>query len=347
MSRSIWRFFGRWITLYSVLTLLLALPRAAFSQEVKATEIEFQQQQAEFQQQQAEFQEQRAKLQQNAQEQVAKFHEKERQLVQALQEAHRELEQRHQVSMPPLEQTETRVFHLKHINSNRLSNTLVEILGTDQLRVSADASSQTLVLRGGKDVLSRAESLISHMDKPEVVSKSESHSALPRSLMVRIFWLSDGDTNAGAQPAEAKQFLPNSVIDALKRVGIETPFVVLQSSTSVALEEDDEVRFEVRSLPAIVFNERLLFNAWGEVRADEGDRIRLRMEASTTRTSGVDENHVSGSMIAPLEHFVVLGTTNYASPTPDGMSGDGSHSNSRFAFVVQMVKSQSFGPKHE
>jgi len=351
MSRSNWRFFGCCVLVYSAFALPWAVPQAAFSQEATA-EIETSQQviegdkefrqlssEAKMQWYRARMQEQQAQMQ----EQVARYHEEKEKFSRALQEAHRELEQRRRVSMPPLEKTETRVFHLRHIDGNRLRMTLKEILGPQLIRLSADASPHTLVVRAGKETLNTVESLIVKMDDPGVVSKSEYHSALPRALMVRIFWLSEGQANADAQPAE--KFLPDSVINALERVGIETPFVVLQSNSSIALDEDDEARFEVYDLPAIVFRERLLFTAEGRVRAAGGDRISLRMEVGTLRTAGekrFNENNVSGSMIAPLRHFVVLGTANYASSYPNK---DGNYSSSRFAFVVQTIEAQSFAPE--
>lgn len=356
MSRSNWRFFGCFVLVYSAFALPWAFPQAAFSQEA-AAEVktsrqviegeEFRQQSSEAKMrwyrarmhvQQAEMQEQQAQMQ----EQVAKFHEEKEKFARALQEAHRELEQSRRGSMPPLEKTETRVFHLQHINGNRLRKTLERILGPQLIRLSADASPQILVVRAGEKSLSTVESLIAEMDKPEVVSKSKYHSELPRSLIVRIFWLSDDEISRNSQPAE--EYLPDPVILALQRVGIETPYIVLQSNTSVALDENDEASFEVHDLSAIVFQDRMLFTASGQVRTAGGDQLRLRMEASVKLQDG-DGSHVSGSMIAPLEHFVVLGTANYASPRPDKLPGDGTLSSSRFAFVVQTIESQSFAPE--
>ncbi len=178
---------------------------------------------------------------------------------------------------------------------------------------------------------------------PDIAANSVNHSNLPRSLMVRIFWLSDGPTNPDAQLAE--EFLPESVLTALRRVGIKDPHIVLQSNTSIALGEEDESQFKVDDLPAIVFRERLLFKARGDIRAAGGDQLRLRMEAYTVRMVDkqiFQENKISGSMIAPLEHFVVLSTANYSSSYPDK---DGTLSSSRIAFVVQIVESQSFAPE--
>jgi hypothetical protein len=105
---------------------------------------------------------------------------------------------------------------------------------------------------------------------------------------------------------------------------------VLQSNTSIALEEGEEASFEVHRLPAMVFNDQLLFEAQGEFYMDGGDRIRMQMIASTA------SSRVSGSLVAPLEHFVILGTANYASKK---------EGNSRFAIVVQTVETQSFAPE--
>ena len=280
----------------------------------------------------------KAQIEQQAEmlkQQIAPIVAEKEHLMRALREAHEEIERHREHSLPPLEETATRVFHLEHIDGNRLKNTIQEILGSDFLRLSSGVSPQTLVVRGGEEALVRAEELIQRMDQPRVSSKSESRSDLPRSLMVSIFWLSDGQTSPDTQPP-AHKYLPGSVINALQKVGIENPFVVQQSNTSIIVEPDVETRFEANDLPAIVFGDRLRFNAKGLFRVDGGDRIRMWMDAFT------DESHVSGSLAAPLDHFVVLGTANYASSEPDNQ---GNYVTSRFAYVVQVVEAESFAPE--
>ena len=349
------RFLG-WLALFSgALILSSALPQATFSQEATAKsetspETNERELRVELMEQQLvhareELAEQRhAQIQEKKlQEQVAQLHEEKQKMVQALQEAHRDLQRRLQASMPPLEDTQTRVFHLKHINGNKLRDTIEDILGSDLLRLSADVSPQTLVIRAGEDSLARAEALIQKMDQASVVSATEEPSELPRSLMVRIFWLSQGQAFAGAQLAE--EMLPESVIQALGQIGLEYPCVVLQSNTSISLGNDkDKAKFEVRDLPAIFFRERLLLNAKGEVNSTVENQIGLSIEASTERSAGnerIFESHVSGSIVAPLEHFVVLGTANFASLTPE----EGTDFNTGLAFVVQVIESESFAPE--
>jgi len=277
------------------------------------------------------------------QEQVGNLHTEKQRLTKALKATHRELERRVRVTMPPLEDTATRVFHLEHIDGHKLRDTIEEILGADLLRLSVGASPQTFVVRGGGEALARAEALIQKMDQASVVSRPEEPSELPRSLMVRIFWLSNGQAFSGAQGAD--EMLPESVIQALGQIGLEFPCVVLQSNTSISLGNDkDKAKFEVRDLPAIFFHERVLLDAKGEVYSTEGNQISLSIEASTERTvdgERIFESHVSGSIVAPLEHFVILGTANFASEDPD----DGNDFNTGLAFVVQVIESESFAPE--
>ena len=264
-------------------------------------------------------------------------HEK-HQLAQALKHAHQELEQRRRETFPSMENTETRVFQLRHVDGSGMGHTLREILG-DSIRI-AQAGDRILVMSGPQVAIEKAVQLLTEMDRSDAVAPGK--SGLPDSLMVRIFWLSDGETYAGAEPAG--QFLPDAVIGALGRVGIEDPFIVLQSNTAVALDEVD-TQFEVNDLPAIVFNERLMFNAKGAIRAAGEDRLNLWMGAFTVRRTGgssYDENHVQGSLLAPLGHFAVLGTANYAE-----LGAEGKSSNSQFAFVVQVIEAESFAPNDE
>jgi hypothetical protein len=260
-------------------------------------------------------------------------------MQEALKDAHRELEQRGQGSPPPSQQTETHVFDLEHIHGHVMVETILGILGRDELRLS-QVSAHRLVVNAEQETLDAVAMLIKKLDHPEVVSETLDRSGLPQTLMARIFWLSDGPTYPDARSAE--ESLPSSVISALTRIGIEDAFFVLQSNTSIALG-DDRAQFEVEDVPATVFGERWLFGARGEVHAAGDDRIRLQMEAATIRVDRdrkSHENHIRGSMITPLGHYMVLGTANFAS-----LEGENpSHANERFAFVVQMVEAESFAP---
>jgi hypothetical protein len=333
MSFNHWRFSTNLVLLSSALILSSVLPQPVFSQRggggnnSRNTE---------------EIQALRAKVdaqQLQMQKQLEKLLEEKQKMVQALHEAHSELEQRSQGSPQPSQQALTHVFELDHIRGDVMADTILGVLGGNELRLSP-VSPHRLVVNAEEETLEAVARLIERLDRPEVATK-KNHSGLPQTLMARIFWLSDGPTYPGAQRAENS--LPSSVISALTRIGIEEAYLILQSNTSIALG-DDKAQFEVEDVPATVFGERWLFDANGEVHAAGNDRIRLQMEAATVRIDGDRqsyENHIRGSMITPLGHYMVLGTANFASPEGEASS----HANERFVFVVQMVEAESFAPE--
>ncbi len=283
------------------------------------------------------------------------FQKKISHLQQQLREAHKQLRSFHEKfeaerrkHLPPLENGLLQVFQLREIDPVEVAEILNELLGPAQLRMAPDSEHSRLLVYARQKILDEISALIQQFDVPEDPNSSQAKDDkyLAESLMVRIFWLSDGATYPDAQPAN--NFLPNSVTEALKHVGIAAPFLVLQSNTSIALNEDGAASFHVHDLPVNVFNDRLRFSAEGEVHAVDTNQIRLRMETATERTVGnepIAENHIGGSMVAPLNHFMVLGTTNYAAPTShEGVTSKSTDATSRFAFVVQVIEAKSFTP---
>lgn len=235
----------------------------------------------------------------------------------------------------------TTVFHLKYLDGRQLQQTLHEVLGDNTMRLALAGNPQTLVISAPVQQAKKVHDLISSLDNPG--TSAEHAKSLAKSLMMRIFWVSDGPTFSGAL---ATTNLPTEVRAALKQLGINDPFLVLQSNTAFNIDpKRDQTYFEISDVPANVYFERLLFNAEGRAAAIADDQIQLELEAKLMRSIPLNanesgyktENQIHGSMILPLNHYMILGTSNYFSPDTEAEDG----TTTSFAFVVQVVENHS------
>ncbi len=242
------------------------------------------------------------------------------------------------------EEPEVKVFQLKYATVPAVAQNLQILLGEEGYRLAIEENSNALIVSAPPATSQRIEALIRAIDIAPATrdgSDSADRSTLgPKSLMVRIFWLSQGAADEDSPPAA--DYLPGPVIDALTHVGLTEAYVVSQSNSTVAFDGDSKSQFRVGDYPVRVDGQLQTLNAQGEITAVDENIMRLRIETYTTREITVDdelefvqENEVHGAIVAPIGHFSVVGTTNYA-PTKMGTVKKG-------ALVLQMLKAQTFG----
>ncbi len=246
------------------------------------------------------------------------------------------------------EEPEVKVFRLQYTTAPVVAQNLQILLGEEGYRLAIDENSNVLIVSAPPATSQRIEAVIRAIDIAPATSDgsdSADRSTLgPKSLMVRIFWLSQGQADSDSPPAA--DYLPGSVIDALTRVGLTEAYVVSQSNSTVAFDTDSKSRFNVGDYPVRVDGQLQTVNAQGEITVFDENSMRLEIDTYTTREVSVNkqlefvqENEIHGSIVAPIGHFSVLGTTNY-SPTKAGTVKKG-------ALVIQMLDAQTFSAGSE
>lgn len=287
----------------------------------------------------------------------------------------------HSRELPPLKNAEVRIFHLAHATPLDMAQVIDSILGPSQVRLSVDGRTNSLVVMGDKESLEIVQALLAKMDQPAesqpkiVTDASAPRSGAERSLSLRIFWLADGLPEGEGE--EPDQFLPASVLKAVARLGVDSPRLVVQTATSLAMQEGSQpVNFST-NVPAVLFQQRTGLRCEGTMNATKDDRANVEMRL-TAGANGAD-CELQGSLATPLGHFMVLGTANSVAPDfaaagvagPDGIPMGGGmagmeggmgmgmapgdpammgavapakFNTSRFAFVVQVIEGESFAP---
>ncbi len=221
--------------------------------------------------------------------------------------------------LPPLKEAKLNVFYLRHIQPETASRMIASILGTEQLRLGYDAESRALIAAGAADQIKLAQSLIDLIDvaasAPKVAGSRglASENDVPRSVMVRIFWLADGlPEGEGEDPAD---YLPSSVIDALARLKLSSARIVTHTENAASIPDNARVNFSAVA-PATLFGQQATFACKGEVEMVSIGRSELQAQINVT--GGPVSSELSGSATMTLGHYMVLGTAN--SLTPDSNS---------------------------
>ncbi len=272
-----------------------------------------------------------------------------------------------------------RVYRLKFLQAAKAAETLSSIFASSSMRVAVDERANSLVVAASEHSLNTVNAVIENLDVEtgegdfdlDAVEGPDGGSA--KSLMVRVYWLADGlADDEGMAPIGP---LPQSVVDAVGKLGLENPRLVGQTVNS--LSADGEPYYEVTfqsHVSALIFNRPAQLHCFGKISPFGDGRIDLGMKLDAS--GDFINTEMSGSLTVPLGHYMVLGTANSvvdvssdeerqarlkilraqqraAELEERGRRGDGGvappaevpdpkYAMSHFAFVVQVVRGESF-----
>jgi hypothetical protein len=220
------------------------------------------------------------------------------------------MEQQRRQPLPPLENGTMKIYKLSYAPARDTAQTVESLFGAQTLRLAVDERSNTLIVYSKPDSITALDALMSRLDEQAAAaagSEKPQQGALaaPRSLLLRVFWLADGlPQGVGQTPHE---FLPDSVLQATTKLGLEAPRLVTQTVNSLALGREEAVDFSTY-VPAVLFDQPVGLTSHGRIKLVSDDRVRLEMGV---QVSGPATNcELSGSLATPLGHYMVLGTAN-------------------------------------
>ncbi len=287
--------------------------------------------------------------------------------------------------LPAMENARLAVFPMKALHPDEAADYLENLIGLQPMRTASNGRGDQLIVFAPDEILIKIHDILKTLDVPKVREKAEPRKAIEaRGLLARIFWLADGLSEGTGQPLS--NYLPPSVLDAVTRLGLQNPRIVIQNTSSMTMEAvegaSQSAEFRSDGLPVVVINgESLIFSSKGHLSMfpeNSRNHGQLLMEFEFEIDGKYGRCKMNGSAIAPLSHYMVLGTTNYVvgGPTPalarggEGLGGGGfgggggggfgvvdtppttsqpstsrQPSPSRFAFVVQVIEAESFEPE--
>jgi len=211
-------------------------------------------------------------------------------------------------NLPPIE-GDVKIFRLAHVPAPDAAKQILSLIGAQAVRVAIDDRTNSLIVFGKPEHVKPVEAILMQLDSQATATEERLALAKPddtarsRSLMVRVFWLADGLSPDEGQTPE--KFLPKSVLDAVARLGLENPLLVTQTVNAILGQEKD-VPFE-STVPGVLFGQPAHLHLSGSVKLAARDLTTLDLKA---HVDGGVRCELVGSMVMPLEHFMVLGTAN-------------------------------------
>jgi hypothetical protein len=230
---------------------------------------------------------------------------------------------------PPLENATIEVIALKYAHANQAVETIDAVFGGRTVRVAVDEHANSLVVAGPAEAIENVRTLVKQLDTPAnapadgggVSAPSGPTDELPRSLLLRVYWLADGLPEGEGQ--EPSRYLPRSVLAAMDQLGLDKPRIVGQTVNSLSRDAnpDREAPFTTH-VPAVIFKQPVQLTCSGKVWPIRNNTAELDVQVSVA--GNMVNTDLSGSLATPLGHFMVLGTANsVSSDAPMNMPGMG------------------------
>ena len=235
---------------------------------------------------------------------------------------------------PSVAAQSVQTFRLQHARSGVVADLLDRVYG-DQVRVAVDEPSNTLIVMFDATESGPIHDLVSTLDSAPVAAGQE-QPVEERTLQLRILWLMDGlPDGLGIEPGE--RYVSPMVVDVLHGLGLEHPKIVCQHSSTLSAQPENWSEFDLYD-PVKIGDWAVHVQGNGRLLPLEGNRfrvdLRIGIEAEDRENRRGDRDRedcsMSGSLVMPLEHYVVLGTTNYIEQNGSGNPVE----NHPTAFVV-------------
>jgi hypothetical protein len=228
-------------------------------------------------------------------------------------------------------------FTLKYVRPEEIGQALHNITGGGGPRIAVDERTNTLLIAGNPKQMDVAQQLVKTLDQP---GKSQQGKA-PEVLQLRIVWLSEQMRDRDVSPPSPTIISP-PVADALRELGMQQPQVVCQQLTSLTLTPTGPVgkyRFRV---PTKIENITCEFQGEGTVTATSDNRyaVDFNLSLSELESKNSPSSQLSGSILTPLAHYTVMGTTTFVAQQGDA-GGDG-RVQRLSAFVVYLDRPKDF-----
>jgi hypothetical protein len=214
-----------------------------------------------------------------------------------------------------------RVYRLKYMQAAKAAQTLVELFGNSPIRIAVDERANSIVVAAPEHerYFETVNAVIENLDvatgegdfaPADQAAEDYTHAKATQSLLVRVYWLADGVAeDEGTAPTGA---LPQSVVDAVGKLGLKSPRLVGQTVNSLSRDgnPDNKVVFETR-IPALLFKRPVQLRCGGDISPIRDGRVDLSIQLQAEGHQL--DTELSGSLTVPLGHYMVLGTANSVS----------------------------------
>lgn len=206
----------------------------------------------------------------------------------------------------------TRIFVLRNLSAESASETVRQLMADRDatLAISVAGEGNALIVAGAAAQLEEVGQLLDSLDQLVGERKNDLRAAddddVTRSLMLRLFWLADESPEGeGDDPSK---YLPSSVLKAVKPLlGIDSPRLVAQASSSIAAGPDEAAEFVLQS-PVKLHGRLARMRGEGFARIVGDNRVLTKLQLLIDGP-GLSYR-LEGSLSTDLGHYAVLGSSN-------------------------------------
>jgi len=231
-----------------------------------------------------------------------------------------------------------RAFKLQYVKPDEIGEALHNITGGGGPRISIDERTNSLIIAGEDKQMGVVQQLVETLDQP-----SGQKGKGTDTLQVRVVWVLDASKNDG-KPAESP-YISTEVVDGLRELGFESPRVMCQQVTALTFGREREGQFQF-TIPVLAEATAWRLNGQGRISPANDDRYTVQFNLDLNQPNNPNNCEVGGSILTPLGHYTVMGTSTFVAAPPGDDSGAAQNLKQHLsAFVIYLDKASEFGEK--
>jgi hypothetical protein len=229
-----------------------------------------------------------------------------------------------------------RAFKLQYVKPEDIGQALHNITGGGGPRIAIDERTNTLVIAGEDKQMGVVQQVIETLDQPSG-PKGKGND----TLQVRVVWVLDAAGKEG-KPAEPP-YVSKDVVEGLSELGFESPRVMCQQLTSLTFGREREGNFQFH-IPVLAEGSSWQFTGDGRIRPANDDRYSIDFTLGLQQPNNTNNCQVGGSILTPLAHYTVMGTSTFVAGPPEVESDAVQNLKQHLsAFVIYLDRVPEFG----
>jgi hypothetical protein len=231
-----------------------------------------------------------------------------------------------------------KAFKLQYVKPEEIGQALHNITGGGGPRVSIDERTNSLLIAGEDKQMGVVQQVIETLDQPTGQKGKGADT-----LQVRVVWVLDAAGKEG-KPAEPP-YVSNDVLEGLSELGFESPRVMCQQVTTLTFGRERQGNFQFH-IPVLAEGSAWQFEGEGRITPANDERYSIDFTLGLRQPNNSNNCQVGGSILTPLSHYTVMGTSTFVAATAGDDSGASQNLKQHLsAFVIYLDRAREFGEK--
>jgi hypothetical protein len=231
-----------------------------------------------------------------------------------------------------------KAFKLQYVKPEEIGQALHNITGGGGPRVSIDERTNSLLIAGEDKQMGVVQQVIETLDQP-----AGQKTKVNDTLQVRVVWVLDAAGKEG-KPAQPP-YVSSDVLEGLSELGFESPRVMCQQVTTLTFGRERQGNFQFH-IPVLAEGSSWQFTGDGRITPANDERYAIDFTLGLQQPNNTNDCQVGGSILTPLSHYTVMGTSTFVTaPSGDNSGAAQDLKQHLSAFVIYLDRSREFGEK--